>query len=118
MRRSRSSSQGRQHELYDAIVKGSLRGLLTGRQPSERTQERDQERIEREIEEDEQMGRLGLHIRHSRTSVVPPPMSTAELRAEHAFKTKCAYPLTASLHRWVLNCAFSSGISDVTSGVM
>jgi hypothetical protein len=37
------------------------------------------------------MGRLGTHTRRSRASMAPAPMmSTAELGAEHAFKTKCA----------------------------
>jgi ATP-dependent DNA helicase len=82
----------RQHEVYDAIVKGSLRGLLAGVQPGKDAKERDRERIEREIEEDEKMGRLGIRTHKSRASTTPAPMSTAELGAEHAFKTKCAYP--------------------------
>jgi SNF2 family DNA or RNA helicase len=86
----------RQHEVYDAVVKGSLRGLLAGA-PGKGAKERDQERIEREIEEDEEMGRLGTRTRKSRVSMAPAPMSTAELGAEHAFKTKCAYPFTVSL---------------------
>jgi hypothetical protein len=39
-------------------------------------------------------------------------MSAAELGTEHAFKTKRAYPFTVSLHRRVLNCALSLGISE------
>jgi SNF2-related domain len=103
----------RQHEVYDAIVKGSLRGLLAGVQPGKSSKERDRERIEREIEEDEKMGYLGTRTRKSRGSTAPAPMSTAELGAEHAFKTKCAYLFfTVSLHRRVLNSAFSPGISE------
>ncbi|KAF8497837.1 SNF2-family ATP dependent chromatin remodeling factor snf21 [Russula emetica] len=78
----------RQHEVYDAIVKGSLRGLLAGVQPGKSAEERDRERIEREIEEDEKMGRLGTRTRKSQASMAPAPMSAAELGAEHAFKTK------------------------------
>ena len=82
----------RQREVYDAVVKGSLRGLLAGVQPGKGTKERDRERIEREIEEDEKMGRLGMRTRKSRASIAPAPMSTAEVGAEHALKTKCACP--------------------------
>lgn len=82
----------RQHEVYDAVVKGSLRGLLAGAQPDKSAKERNQERIEREIEEDEKTGRLGTRTRKSRGIMAPAPMSTAELGAEHAFKTKCACP--------------------------
>jgi len=65
----------RQHEVYDAIVKGSLRGLLAGVQPGKSAEERDRERIEREIEEDEKMGRLGTRTRKSRASIAPTPIS-------------------------------------------
>lgn len=82
----------RQHEVYDAVVKGSLRGLLAGMQSGKNAKERDQERIDREIEEDEKTGRLGTRTRKSRVSTAPAPMSTAEIGAEHAFKTKRAYP--------------------------
>jgi ATP-dependent DNA helicase len=84
----------RQHEVYDAVVKGSLRGLLAGVQPGKIAKERDQERIEREIEEDEQLGHLGMRTRRSRASMAPAPapITASELGAEHAFKTKCAYP--------------------------
>jgi SNF2 family DNA or RNA helicase len=82
----------RQREVYDAVVKGSLRKLLTGVHPGKGAKERDRERIEREIEEDEKMGRLGTRTRKSRASIAPTPISTAELGAEHVFKTKCAYP--------------------------
>lgn len=102
----------RQHEVYDAIVKGSLRGLLAGVRPGESAKERDRERIEREIEDDEKMGRLGTRTRMSRVSMAPAPMSSTEIGAEHAFKTKCAYPFTVSLHRRVLNYTFSLGISE------
>jgi ATP-dependent DNA helicase len=87
----------RQHEVYDAVVKGSLRRLLAGVQPGKAAEERDQERIEREIEEDEKTGRLGIRTRQSRTGMAPAPMSTAELGAQHAFKTKCTYPFYQSL---------------------
>jgi ATP-dependent DNA helicase len=83
----------RQREVYDAVVKGSLRRLLAGVQPRETAKDREREWIEREIEEDEKMGRLGTRTRESRVSMAPAPMSNAELGAEHAFKTKCAYPL-------------------------
>ena len=102
----------RQREVYDAVVKGSLRGLLAGVQPGKGAKERDRERIEREIEEDENMGRLGIRTRQSWSSTAPAPMSTAELGAEHAFKTKCAYSFTVYLHRRVLNCPFSLVISE------
>jgi len=102
----------RQHEVYDAIVKGSLRGLLAGVQPGKSAKECDRERIEREIEEDEKMDRLGTRTRKSRVSMAPAPMSAAELGTEHAFKTKCAYPFTVSLRCRVMDCAFSLGISE------
>lgn len=82
----------RQREVYDAIVKGSLRGLLAGVRPGDRAKELDRERIEREIEEDEKTGRLGTRTRKSQASMAPAPMSATELGAEHAFKAKCAYP--------------------------
>jgi hypothetical protein len=49
-----------QHEVYDAIVKGSLRRLLAGVQPCKSAKERNRERIECEIEEDEKMGHLRM----------------------------------------------------------
>src|SRR5260221_14668775 len=47
----------RQREVYDAVVKGSLRGLLAGARPGEDARQREQDRIAREIEEDEKTGR-------------------------------------------------------------
>ncbi|KAH9995294.1 SNF2 family N-terminal domain-containing protein [Russula vinacea] len=70
----------RQHEVYDAVVKGSLRGLLAGARPGGNARERDRERIAREIEEDEKMGRIGLRTRNSRPA--------SHLRPKFAFKTK------------------------------
>ena len=102
----------RQHEVYDPVVKGSLRGLLAGVQPDKGALEPDQERIERELDEDEKMGCLGTRTCQSWASIAPTPISAAELGAEHAFKTKRAYPFTVSLHRRVLNCALSLGISE------
>jgi hypothetical protein len=84
--------------VYDAVVKGSLRGLLAGVQPGKSAEDRDRERIEHEIEEDEKMGRSGTRTRKSRASIAPAPISVAELGAEHAFKAKCAYPFIVSLH--------------------
>ncbi|KAH9953446.1 SNF2 family N-terminal domain-containing protein [Russula dissimulans] len=78
----------RQREVYDAVVKGSLRGLLAGVRPGENARERERERIAREIEEDEKMGRVGIRTRKSRGSLTPSTKSVAELGAEHAFKTK------------------------------
>jgi ATP-dependent DNA helicase len=80
----------RQRELYDAIVKGSLRGLLAGARPGGSARERDQQRIAREIEEDEKTGRVGTHTRKSRASIAPAGKSVAEVGAEYAFKAKCA----------------------------
>ncbi len=99
----------RQHEVYDAVVKGSLRGLLAGVRPDKTAEERDQERIEREIDEDEKMGRLGTRTRQSRASIAPAPITPAELGAEHAFKTKRAYPFTVFLHRRVLKLCLVVG---------
>ncbi len=79
----------RQHEVYDAVVKGSLRGLLAGARPGESAKQRERERIAREIKEDEEMGRLGTRTRKSRASMSPAAKSAAELGAEHAFKAKC-----------------------------
>ena len=95
--------------MYDAIVKGSLRGLLAGVHPGKDAQDRDQERIEREIEEDEKTGRVGTRTRNSRPSLAPAPISAADLGAEHAFKTKCAYPFqlpSLCIVEW-LNRAFA-----------
>jgi len=103
----------RRREVYDAAVKGNLRELLAGAQPGKSAKERDWERIEREIEGDEKMGCLGTRTSKSRASIAPASMTASELGAEHAFKTKCAYLFTVSLHRRVLNCgAFSLGISE------
>lgn len=101
----------RQREVYDAIIKGSLRGLLAGVRPNESAKECDQGRIDREIEEDAKMGHLGTLTRTSQASMEPAPMSTAELGAGHAFNQVCV-PFTVSLCRWVLNCAFPLGISE------
>ena len=87
----------RQREVYDAIVKGSLRGLLAGARPGQARQ-RDQERIAREIEEDEKTGRVGARTRKSRASITPAARSTADVGAEFAFKAKCASLLPFSLH--------------------
>ncbi|KAH9970340.1 SNF2 family N-terminal domain-containing protein [Russula compacta] len=78
----------RQHEVYDAVVKGSLRGLLAGARPSDNAKERERERIAREIEEDEKTGRVGARTRKSRASIAPATKSVSELAVEHAFKTK------------------------------
>lgn len=94
----------RQHEVYDAVVKGSLRGLLAGGHSDKSVKERDRERIEREIEEDERSGRLGTRTRKSRGIKAPASVSAAELGAEHAFKTKCAYlPFSYRLF-WIAGC--------------
>jgi ATP-dependent DNA helicase len=84
----------RQREVYDAVVKGSIRGLLAGARPGESFRARERERIAREIEEDEKMGRVGLRTRKSRVSNITPSAvkSVAEVGAEHAFKTKRASP--------------------------
>ncbi|KAI0251647.1 SNF2 family N-terminal domain-containing protein [Lactifluus subvellereus] len=79
---------GRQREVYDAIVKGGIRGLLAGARPREDARERERERIAREIEEDERTGRVGIRTRKSRVSNTPAVKSAAELGAEHAFRTK------------------------------
>ena len=86
----------RQRELYDAIVKGSLRGLLAGARPGGSARERDRERIAREIEEDEKTGRVGTHTRKSRASIAPAGQSVTDVGAEYAFKAKCT-PLLHSL---------------------
>lgn len=78
----------RQREVYDAVVKGSLRGLLAGVRPIENARVREQERVEREIEEDEKAGRVGMRTRKSRGSLTPSAKSVAEIGAEHALKTK------------------------------
>ena len=88
----------RQREVYDAVVKGSLRGLLAGGRPGGNARERDREWIAREIEEDEKMGKVGLRTRKSRASIAPAAKSTVELGAEYEFKAKCA-SLIPSLHR-------------------
>ena len=80
----------RQREVYDAVVKGSLRGLLTGARPGEDARQRERDRIAREIEEDEKTGRVGARTRKSRGSITPSVKSVSEIGAEHAFKTKSA----------------------------
>jgi SNF2 family DNA or RNA helicase len=80
----------RQLELYDAIVKGSLRGLLAGARPGGSARERDRERIAREIEEDEKMGRVGTRTRKSQVGIEPAAKSVSEVGAEYAFRAKCA----------------------------
>ena len=42
----------RQHEVYDAVVRGSLHGLLAGERPGEDAWQRERDWIAREIEED------------------------------------------------------------------
>lgn len=80
----------RQREVYDAVVKGSLRGLLAGVRPGEDARQRERDRIAREIEEDEQSGRVGLRTRKSRGSITPAIKSVSEIGAEHAFSAKSA----------------------------
>ena len=80
----------RQREVYDAVVKGSLRGLLAGVRPGEDARQRERDRIAREIEEDEQSGRVGLRTRKSRSSITPAIKSVSEIGAEHAFNAKSA----------------------------
>lgn len=93
----------RQHEVYDAVVKGSLRGLLAGARPDGNTREREQEQIAREIEEDEKVGRVGTRTRKSRASIAPMAKSTSEVGEEYAFKAKCAFFYLFFALR-VLNC--------------
>jgi hypothetical protein len=76
--------------VYDAVVKGSLRGLLAGVRPGEDARQRERDRIAREIEEDEQSGRVGLRTRKSRGSITPAIKSLSEIGAEHAFSAKSA----------------------------
>jgi ATP-dependent DNA helicase len=83
----------RQREVYDAVVKGSLRGLLAGARPGGNARERERERIAREIEEDEKVGRVGIRTRKSRASIAPAAKNAAELGEEFAFKAKCAFRL-------------------------
>jgi len=78
----------RQHEVYGAVVKGSLRGLLTGARPGEDARQRERDRIAREIEEDEKTGRVGTRTRKSRGSITPSITPVSEIGAEHAFKAK------------------------------
>jgi ATP-dependent DNA helicase len=78
-----------QREVYDAVVKGSLRGLLAGARPGEDVRQHERERLAREIAEDEKSGRVGLRTRKSRASGTP-VKSVSELGAEHAFKAKSA----------------------------
>jgi ATP-dependent DNA helicase len=77
--------------VYDAVLKGSLRGLLAGARPGDDARQRERERIAREIEEDEKTGRVGIRTRKSRASGTPTIKSVAELGAEHVFKTKSAF---------------------------
>jgi hypothetical protein len=89
------------------LLKATSRGCwLAGVQPGKSAKERDRERIEREIEEDEKMGREGIRTRQSRTGMTPAP-SAADLGAEHAFKTKCAYPFTVSAFPGAELCGIS-----------
>ncbi|KAI0300001.1 SNF2 family N-terminal domain-containing protein [Multifurca ochricompacta] len=78
----------RQREVYDAVVKGSLRGLLAGVRTGKDAKESERQRIVREIEEDEKAGRVGTRTRKSRASIAPTTQSVAEIGAEYAFKAK------------------------------
>jgi len=88
-----------QREVYDAVVKGSLRGLLAGARPGEDARQRERDRIAREIEEDEKTGRVGIRTRKSRGSLTPTIKSVSEIGAEHAFKAKSASPFCATCLR-------------------
>jgi ATP-dependent DNA helicase len=79
----------RQREVYDAVVKGCLRGLLAGVRPGQDAAVRERERIAREIEEDERLGRVGIRTRKSKTSLTA--KSVAEIGAEHQLKAKSAF---------------------------
>ena len=81
-----------QREVYDAVVKGSLRGLLAGVRPGEDARQRERDRIAREIEEDKKTGRVGIRTRKSRGSITSAIKSVSEIGAEHAFKAKSASP--------------------------
>lgn len=81
----------RQRELYDAVVKGCLRGVLAGARSGQDAALRERERMAREIEEDEKLGRIGTRTRMSRTSFNA--KSVADIGAEHQLKAK-----SASLH--------------------
>jgi len=83
----------RQREVYDAVVKGCLRGMLAGVRSGQDAEKRERERIAREIEEDEKLGRVGTRTRKSRVSLTPTTKSMAEIGAEHQLKTK-----STSLH--------------------
>ncbi|KAH9009313.1 SNF2-family ATP dependent chromatin remodeling factor snf21 [Lactarius hengduanensis] len=75
----------RQREVYDAVVKGCLRGMLAGVRSGQDEREREHQRIAREIEEDEKQGRVGIRTRKSRVSLAP---TVADLGAEHQLKAK------------------------------
>ena len=79
----------RQREVYDAVVKGCLRGLLAGVRPGQDATVRERERIAREIEEDERLGRVGIRTRKSKSSLTT--KSAAEMGAEHQLKAKSAF---------------------------
>ena len=87
---------GRQREVYDAVVKGCLRGLLAGVRSGQDAKERERERMEREIEEDELLGRVGTRTRKSRDSLAPTAKSVADIGAEHQLKAKSASLLLSS----------------------
>jgi ATP-dependent DNA helicase len=80
-----------QRKLYDAVVKGCLRGMLAGVRSGQDAAVRERERMAREIEEDEKLGRVGARTRMSRTSLTT--KSVADIGAEHQLKTK-----STSLH--------------------
>jgi len=77
-----------QHEVYDAVVKGSLCGLLAGARPSEDARQREWDWIACEIEEDEKTGRVGAQTRKSQGSITPSIKSVSEIGAEHADKQR------------------------------
>ena len=80
----------RQREVYDAVVKGSLRGLLAGAQPGEDARQRERDRIAREIEEDEKTSRVDARTRNIRGSITPAIESVSEIGTKYAFKVKSA----------------------------
>ncbi|KAH9051384.1 SNF2-family ATP dependent chromatin remodeling factor snf21 [Lactarius deliciosus] len=94
----------RQREVYDAVVKGCLRGMLAGVRSGQDEREREHQRIAREIEEDEKLGRVGTRTRKSRVSLAP---TVADLGAEHQLKAKSASLFTTPTLRTLirLTCA-------------
>jgi len=85
----------RQREVYDAVVKGSLRGLLAGARPGEDARQRERDRIAREIEEDEKTSRVDARTRKIRGGITPVIESVSRNRGKTRVRGEECVPFSA-----------------------